>query len=222
MVNKSSGRVGVSWHKNINKWTAYISVAGKRIYLGNFKNLEDAISAREKAESNIKRTRIKSQKEKEKRAVEKEQKKQHYKNADMSKLSLDQRKFFMNYLSGMRVLDIADKYGVSHQTAYNRIKEAKNIIDIGAAYSEEEIERKKTYRKKYYQEHKDKAIKYAIEYEKNHPEKAMASIKKNYLKNREKRIERMGEYNKEYYQKNQEKILAKAKKRCESKDAPEA
>lgn len=48
--NNSSGVTGVSWNKQIKKWTAYITKSKKRIYLGTFLNLEDAINARKEAE----------------------------------------------------------------------------------------------------------------------------------------------------------------------------
>ena len=46
----SSGVIGVSWHKASKKWCARISVDGKRINLGRFNNLDDAIYARREAE----------------------------------------------------------------------------------------------------------------------------------------------------------------------------
>jgi len=46
----SSPYTGVSWHKNKNAWIAQISLEGKLKYLGIYKNLEDAINARKKAE----------------------------------------------------------------------------------------------------------------------------------------------------------------------------
>jgi len=45
-----SGRVGVYWMKNDNNWRAMIVVNKQRIFLGRFKNLEDAIESRRKAE----------------------------------------------------------------------------------------------------------------------------------------------------------------------------
>lgn len=45
----TSGYVGVSWHKQKNKWRAYIMVNYKQVYLGLFSNIEDAIKAREEA-----------------------------------------------------------------------------------------------------------------------------------------------------------------------------
>jgi hypothetical protein len=46
----SSGYKGVYWHDSGNSWAAQISINNKRIYLGLFKNIEDAIAARKKAE----------------------------------------------------------------------------------------------------------------------------------------------------------------------------
>ena len=49
-TNNTSGRVGVTWDKQTNKWLAQIQVDGKNIKLGRFKNKEDAIKVREEAE----------------------------------------------------------------------------------------------------------------------------------------------------------------------------
>lgn len=46
-----SGRIGVSWSKRDKCWKASIRIDGKPVYLGNFRNLEDAIAARSLAES---------------------------------------------------------------------------------------------------------------------------------------------------------------------------
>ena len=48
--NNTSGKNGVSFNKNKNKWTAYIGVNKKQIFLGDFVNFEDAVNARLKAE----------------------------------------------------------------------------------------------------------------------------------------------------------------------------
>jgi len=48
--NNSSGKSGVSFYKQNNKWSAEIHVDGQHIRLGMFEYLEDAIKAREKAE----------------------------------------------------------------------------------------------------------------------------------------------------------------------------
>lgn len=45
-----SGYPGVSWEKNVHKWRARIKVRGRRIPLGFFENLGDAINARQIAE----------------------------------------------------------------------------------------------------------------------------------------------------------------------------
>lgn len=45
-VNNTSGRTGVSWDKSKQRWRVAIGVQGKRINLGYFKNLEEAIDAR--------------------------------------------------------------------------------------------------------------------------------------------------------------------------------
>lgn len=48
--HNTSGYNGVSFHKGINKWTAYITYNGKRIHLGHFNTKEEAYQARLKAE----------------------------------------------------------------------------------------------------------------------------------------------------------------------------
>ena len=48
--DNKSGKTGVGYHKKNNKWTAFIRVNDKQIYLGSFSNIEDAIKARENAE----------------------------------------------------------------------------------------------------------------------------------------------------------------------------
>ncbi|EGK12982.1 pathogenesis-related transcriptional factor and ERF protein [Desmospora sp. 8437] len=45
--NKSSGIRGVSWHKKTQKWQAQIKLNGKKIYLGLYKDLNDAKHAAE-------------------------------------------------------------------------------------------------------------------------------------------------------------------------------
>lgn len=213
MSDKKSGHVGVAWHKGINKWTAYINVGGRRTNLGNFRNLEDAIQARENAESDIVRPKGKIALEKERRLVDAERERLHYKNADMSKLSVDQRAYLLDYLDGMRVQDIADKYGVKKHVAYNRIREAKHIIDTGSAYSPQEIDKRRKYAQAYYQKHKDEMKAYSRKYAEEHHEEVREANRRNYIKNREKRLEKRREYNKKYYAKNKEQILAAQKLR---------
>jgi len=41
--NNTSGHKGVSWHKKTGKWAVKVRLKGKHIYLGVYKNLEDAI-----------------------------------------------------------------------------------------------------------------------------------------------------------------------------------
>lgn len=48
--SNTSGHVGVSWYKRGQKWQASITVNYKRIGLGCFPNIEDAIAARKAAE----------------------------------------------------------------------------------------------------------------------------------------------------------------------------
>ena len=47
-TNKS-GVVGVSWYKNLSKWTAKIKVDGMSIHLGYFKEFADAVVVRQAA-----------------------------------------------------------------------------------------------------------------------------------------------------------------------------
>lgn len=47
-----SGFVGVCFRESTKRWRANIKIDGKTIYLGNFKNIDDAINARK--EANIK------------------------------------------------------------------------------------------------------------------------------------------------------------------------
>lgn len=48
--NNTSGKTGVSFYSNQNKWSAEIHVNNKHIRLGMFENFEDAVKAREEAE----------------------------------------------------------------------------------------------------------------------------------------------------------------------------
>lgn len=49
-INNTSGKTGVVWHKKNRKWIVKITVNYKIIYLGSYKNKEDAIKARIEAE----------------------------------------------------------------------------------------------------------------------------------------------------------------------------
>lgn len=46
-VDNTSGTVGVSWRKEISKWSAYITIDRKRKYLGTYADKAGAIQARE-------------------------------------------------------------------------------------------------------------------------------------------------------------------------------
>jgi hypothetical protein len=48
--NNTSGHKGIWWDKNRKMWQAYIGIHGKRIHLGRFYEIEDAIKARKRAE----------------------------------------------------------------------------------------------------------------------------------------------------------------------------
>ena len=50
LSNNTSGYTGVTWDKNRNKWIAQIVFKDKRIFLGRYTNIEDAIQARKEAE----------------------------------------------------------------------------------------------------------------------------------------------------------------------------
>lgn len=49
-ARNTSGVTGVTWHKNDNRWCANIHHMGKYIYLGGYKNFEDAVKVRKEAE----------------------------------------------------------------------------------------------------------------------------------------------------------------------------
>lgn len=49
-TRNKSGKIGVEWHTATRKWKARIMAHGKRIELGYFDNLDDAIAARTAAE----------------------------------------------------------------------------------------------------------------------------------------------------------------------------
>jgi len=49
MKNNKSGHVGVSWYKATNRWRAAIMIKGKQITLGYYKDINDAVAAREKS-----------------------------------------------------------------------------------------------------------------------------------------------------------------------------
>lgn len=48
--NNTSGFKGVSWDSARQKWVAYISIHRRRIHIGRFDNIDDAVLARRKAE----------------------------------------------------------------------------------------------------------------------------------------------------------------------------
>ncbi len=51
--NNTSGVKGVAYHKLKGKWCAAIGIGGKNIYLGYFKEFDDAVLARKKAEQEL-------------------------------------------------------------------------------------------------------------------------------------------------------------------------
>ncbi len=48
--NNTSGHKGVTWDKYNKRWKAFIYFKNKRIYLGNYTDINEAINARKKAE----------------------------------------------------------------------------------------------------------------------------------------------------------------------------
>ena len=48
--DSKSGVLGVCWHKMVKKWNAQIVIGGKKIHLGVFPVIEDAIAARKAGE----------------------------------------------------------------------------------------------------------------------------------------------------------------------------
>ena len=48
--NNTSGTTGVYWKKSIARWVSLIAINQNQIYLGVFKDKNDAIKARKKAE----------------------------------------------------------------------------------------------------------------------------------------------------------------------------
>ena len=47
--DNKSGHKGIAWNKVCNKWEAYVKTPEKKIHLGTFIKLEDAVSARNTA-----------------------------------------------------------------------------------------------------------------------------------------------------------------------------
>ena len=60
--DNKSGTKGIHWDKKHKSWAVRIGFKGKRYYLGNFKNLEDAIKARQEAEEKLYRPFIEKHK----------------------------------------------------------------------------------------------------------------------------------------------------------------
>ena len=48
--NNTSGKTGVHWHSNINKWIANIGYGNKLVHLGYFDDYDEAVKERERAE----------------------------------------------------------------------------------------------------------------------------------------------------------------------------
>jgi hypothetical protein len=50
-VANTSQRKGVTWHKRLRKWVAYIGVSGRTLHLGRFDDIEEAAAKRAEAEA---------------------------------------------------------------------------------------------------------------------------------------------------------------------------
>lgn len=46
-INNTSGYVGINWKNNRNRWQVRIVVEGKRVSLGTYRNIEEAVQARD-------------------------------------------------------------------------------------------------------------------------------------------------------------------------------
>lgn len=51
--NNTSGHIGVYWHKHDKRWVAQIRIGKKRIHVGQFESIEEAVAARAKAKAEI-------------------------------------------------------------------------------------------------------------------------------------------------------------------------
>ena len=48
-LNNTSGATGVTWNPKISKWKVRIGVKGKRVHIGYFNNMQEAVLAREQS-----------------------------------------------------------------------------------------------------------------------------------------------------------------------------
>ena len=48
-INNTSGHTGVSWSKRAGKWEAWIKANGRRVGLGHYKDIAEAVAARQRA-----------------------------------------------------------------------------------------------------------------------------------------------------------------------------
>lgn len=218
--SRESGVKGVTWDKGKKKWIVNINYKGKQYRIAQTSDIDEAIKIKEESDSFMDAC-IKALKEKYaasfEEGVSKKNDNERYRNADMSRLSDNQRACLLDYLNGMRAQDIADKYGINRPVVYNRIREAKSIIDTGVAHSPEEVKKRREYAQKYYQEHKNEMKAYSRKYAADHPDTVKEANRRNYKKNREERVEQLREYNRKYYQKNRERILAKLREKRKEK-----
>ena len=52
-ILNTSGYKGISWSKSVQKWHVYINKNKKRIHLGHFDNIKQAIKVRQEAEEKL-------------------------------------------------------------------------------------------------------------------------------------------------------------------------
>lgn len=213
-----SGVKGVTWDKGKKKWIVKINYKGKQYRIMQTSDMDEAIRAIEKTDAQIIAliNQICNASYPQKGAKRIEEDNLNYRYADMSNLSETQRAYLLAYLDGMRAQDIAEMYGVKKPVVYNRIREAKRIIDTGSAHTPEELARRKEYSQKYYAQNKEKIRAYNAKYLDEHRESVRETRRKNHERNRTERLEKMHEYNKKYYQENRERILKNNSERRKS------
>lgn len=52
-IDNTSGATGINWLEDKHLWRAAINFKGKRRYLGSYRNFEDAVKARGRAEEEL-------------------------------------------------------------------------------------------------------------------------------------------------------------------------
>lgn len=119
-----------------------------------------------------------------------------YNDRDLSTLSPREKEILTLKIAGLTYRQISERLGTHINYVCATLRVAREKLD-GSYYSGLRL----TINRRVY-EHRQK-----------HPDKAMESRKKSYLKYREKRIEDIKEYNKNYYRKHREEILKKQKEK---------